>query len=89
LTTVYPDRIVGGTKSQTVYSEIRRILDQLFRLDLRNVENEKSEQLITTTAATTTNTNSNKLTNTGGRQKTDNILKRVNSKAIPSICLTA
>ena len=40
MTDIYVDRIDGGTKGQTVYSETRRILDQLFRLDLRKVENE-------------------------------------------------
>jgi hypothetical protein len=40
LTDIYVDRVEGGDKGQTVYSETRRILGQLFRLDLRNVEKE-------------------------------------------------
>ena len=40
MTDIYVDRIDGGAKGQTVCSEARRILDRLFRLDLRNVQNE-------------------------------------------------
>jgi hypothetical protein len=40
LTDVYADRIDGASKGQAIYSETRRILDRLFRLDLHHVENE-------------------------------------------------
>jgi hypothetical protein len=40
LTDIYVDRIDGGTKGQTVFSETRRILDKLFSIDLHRIENE-------------------------------------------------
>jgi hypothetical protein len=40
LTDVCVDSIGGGPKGQTMYSETKRILDMLFRIDLHVVENE-------------------------------------------------
>jgi hypothetical protein len=40
LVDIYVDRIDGDSKGQIVYSETRRIFDELFRLDLHYVEDE-------------------------------------------------
>jgi hypothetical protein len=40
LTDVYVDRIDGGAKGQTIYSETRKILDRLLSIDLHDIENE-------------------------------------------------